>query len=46
MRRMRKYGIFEDKYIDIIGRSIVFKMRFCYRFFPSYVPYVLSIQGL
>ena len=29
-----------------IGALIVFKMRFCYRFDPSYVPYVLSNQGL
>ena len=30
-------------FFDNIGASIVFKMRFCYRFFPTYVPYVHSI---
>jgi hypothetical protein len=34
------------KIVDKHGLSIVIKMRFCYRFRPSYVSHVLSTQGL
>jgi len=37
---------FRRVFIDIMGAPIVFKMRFCYRFDPSYVSHVLSNQGL